>query len=339
MVEMSYFWGGTTVGDHGTYTDDQFSILLRALFQDDLTSQGVIHGKLNELAVTNPVGTTIRVASGLAMVDGKLYSNGADVDLTVVAPGGGSNYYTIVLQKDFVTQTIRIVKLGPDAGSPPVVTQTDGVVWEISIATVRITSAGVITVTDTRDFCHFTGMISTDMMDAASITSSLLGSSVVLNSNIANDTITGAKIAASTIGWDNFEPMALPSSDLSAIGQRITLTAAVIVGFGDVVYINASSKGALGDADDEATASCVAMAIEPILANDPGLFLLYGLVRNDAWNWTPGGLIFLTVTGTTGNTLSQTAPTGVNDIVQILGWALSADVMFFNPQMVQVVHA
>jgi hypothetical protein len=34
-----------------------------------------------------------------------------------------------------------------------------------------------------------------------------------------------------------------------------------------------------------------------------------------AWNWTPGVLIYLTVTGTTGNTLSDTPPTATDEVV------------------------
>jgi hypothetical protein len=34
----------------------------------------------------------------------------------------------------------------------------------------------------------------------------------------------------------------------------------------------------------------------------------------------------------------QIAPTGTDDVIQILGIALAADVIYFNPQLVQVEH-
>ena len=46
----------------------------------------------------------------------------------------------------------------------------------------------------------------------------------------------------------------------------------------------------------------------------------------------------ITVTGTTGNTLSQTAPSATDDVIQIVGVATHADRMFFNPSLVQVEH-
>ena len=51
-----------------------------------------------------------------------------------------------------------------------------------------------------------------------------------------------------------------------------------------------------------------------------------------------GGLIYLTTTGTTGNTLTQTAPSGTNNSIQILGVALAADTFIFLPSLVQVEH-
>ena len=83
------------------------------------------------------------------------------------------------------------------------------------------------------------------------------------------------------------------------------------------------------------------MALGTIAAAASGEWLITGVVRGDAeWNWTIGpgtaGLIYATVTATTGNTLSQTAPVGSGDQVQIIGTALSADIMMFNPNPVLV---
>ncbi|MBV6446310.1 MAG: hypothetical protein IFNCLDLE_02602 [Ignavibacteriaceae bacterium] len=130
---------------------------------------------------------------------------------------------------------------------------------------------------------------------------------------------------------------AAPSSDHTADGLKITLTAGVTMNFGDVGYIASTGKVALIDADAIATMSGVVMCVDSSISADAaGNFLLLGVARDDTWNWTVGGLIYGTVTGTTGNTLSQTAPTGTDDVVQIMGVATHADRMFFNPQLVQV---
>lgn len=168
MTESSLFWAGTVTGDAGPYTDDAFSDMFVKLFQSDRTLQGPILDMLGELAVTNPAALTIRMASGHALVDGKVYTNTANIDFAVVAPGAGSNYYRLVLRKSFVAQTVRAVMLGPNAVAPDAVTQTDGTTWEISLATIQITSAGVITITDTRDFCSFnTEVVTANIADNA----------------------------------------------------------------------------------------------------------------------------------------------------------------------------
>lgn len=126
---------------------------------------------------------------------------------------------------------------------------------------------------------------------------------------------------------------AAPAADVTAEGIKTSLTAAESLAFGNVTYVNSSGKMAKGDADAIATSSVIAMALGSISADAAGSFLLFGFVRNDAWNWTVGGLIYLS---TTAGDLTQTAPSGTDDVVQILGVATHADRMFFNPQLVQV---
>jgi hypothetical protein len=129
---------------------------------------------------------------------------------------------------------------------------------------------------------------------------------------------------------------AVPASDHSATGVIIQLTAGVALNFGDVGYIASTGKVLLIDADAISTMTGVVMCIDgSISADSSGNFLILGVARDDTWNWTVGGVIYGTVTGTTGNTLSQTAPSGTDDVVQIIGIATHADRMLFNPQLVQ----
>lgn len=128
--------------------------------------------------------------------------------------------------------------------------------------------------------------------------------------------------------------------DLVASGTLITLTAHEGVAFGDVCYINSSGEAALSDASAIATSSVVLMCAEVggISADAAGKFLLHGIARNDAWSWTVGGIIYLSTDGSTGSTLTQTAPSGANEVIQVVGIATHADRMYFNPQLVQVEH-
>ena len=132
---------------------------------------------------------------------------------------------------------------------------------------------------------------------------------------------------------------AAPSVDHTGSGIKITLTATENVSFGDVCYINATGEAQIVDADAIATSSGLVMAMEDINMNNPGTFLLTGVVRDDSWAWaTLGGLIYITTTGTTTNTLTQAAPSATNDVIQIVGVATHADRMYFCPSLVQVEH-
>lgn len=131
---------------------------------------------------------------------------------------------------------------------------------------------------------------------------------------------------------------ATPSADHSATGAFMTLTANETQAFGDVCYINSSGEAQLADADGIATAKVVAMCTTAVAADAQTSYLTYGVARDDTWNWTVGGYVYLSTTGSTGNTLTQTAPSGADDCIVIVGIALHADRLFFNPQLVIVEH-
>lgn len=142
---------------------------------------------------------------------------------------------------------------------------------------------------------------------------------------------------ATMIGYD-LAPV--PASDHMISGQKISLTAAIAVAFGDIGMIDSTGKIALAKADLIDHAWGLLMCADESIAQDaPGNWLLPGgIARDDSWDWTPGRPIYLSVAGTTGNTLTHTAPSGSNNVIQIIGVATHANRMFFNPQLVQVEH-
>lgn len=130
---------------------------------------------------------------------------------------------------------------------------------------------------------------------------------------------------------------AAPATDHTVSGTTIALVANENQAFGDVCYINSDGEAQLIDADAIATMSGIVMCADATIdADASGNYLVMGIARDDTWAWTVGGLIYGTVTGTTGNTLSQTAPSAANDVVQIMGVATHADRMLFKPSLVQV---
>jgi hypothetical protein len=120
------------------------------------------------------------------------------------------------------------------------------------------------------------------------------------------------------------------TSDHTSNGIISSETVGEDVVFGEVLYQKSDGKLWKSDADAFSTMPVIAMAAAVISADGTGNVLKMGYVRDDSWNWTVGGLIFAS---TTGGALTQTAPSGSGDQVQALGYAYSADIMYFNPSM------
>jgi hypothetical protein len=142
---------------------------------------------------------------------------------------------------------------------------------------------------------------------------------------------------AGGVGGDQIELNPSPA-DHDYSGLSATFTAHDVQGFGDACRINSTGEMAIADANGIATSSSFGLALESIDHDTPGLYLLYGFARDSGWSWTVGGLIYLSVVGTTGNTLTQVRPSGTDDVIQILGVAIDVTRIFWNPQLVQVEH-
>lgn len=127
-----------------------------------------------------------------------------------------------------------------------------------------------------------------------------------------------------------------PSSTTQVAGVRMSLTAGETMSFGEVGYIKSDSKIWKADASVIGTAPAIAICADSsIIANASGYYMFSGIARKDIWTWTPGGIIYLSVTG---GAMTQTAPTATDEVIQVLGFALSATVIYFNPQFVVLEH-
>lgn len=95
----------------------------------------------------------------------------------------------------------------------------------------------------------------------------------------------------------------------------------------DVVYLNGSSQWVLADANGTGTYPARGIVTATVSTGNATSVIVQGTVRNDAWNWTPGGTIYLS---TTAGGLTQTAPATSGDKVQQVGFALTADIAYFD---------
>ncbi|MBA7521252.1 hypothetical protein ES705_13357 [subsurface metagenome] len=127
----------------------------------------------------------------------------------------------------------------------------------------------------------------------------------------------------------NHSILSVLSGDYPVSGSLVDdITAGEDVVLGDAVYIKDDSKGWKSDADGAATMPVMALAAATIAGNAQGQFLLQGFMYKAAWDWTPGGIVYASVTP---GELSQTAPVGSGDQVQVVGVAKTADIIYFNP--------
>lgn len=125
-------------------------------------------------------------------------------------------------------------------------------------------------------------------------------------------------------------------ADDSVSGETFTGTAGENLVWGDVVYLKSDGKFWKADFNATTTTPAVAFCTGTISADASGEFLRRGWIRDDsAYNFTFGaqaGTIYLGESGA----ITQTAPSGSGDQVQVLGWALEADIFYFEPQLVMV---
>lgn len=193
MAEYSFPWDGTTLGDCGPYSSNYYDDLYRCAFTTDQhAGEGIIRNLGDELMVTG-TSSPITVGSGAAFVNGKFYRNTASISVDIPTPTTGTRIDRIVLRSDFSTQTVRVARIaGSEGGGVPALTQSDGVTWEISLAQVQITTAGVITITDERQFCHFGTAVDSNMLDDAAVTNSKIADGAVSNSKL-DDTVKRMK--------------------------------------------------------------------------------------------------------------------------------------------------
>jgi len=118
------------------------------------------------------------------------------------------------------------------------------------------------------------------------------------------------------------------TADHSWTGLTAVMTAGTALLFGQACRIGSDSKLEKGNVASAATMPAMCVALASIAENAAGEVLLQGFIRDNTWNFTPGGLLY--VAGAAG-LVSQIIPTDPGEQVQVIGVALTADIIYFSP--------
>lgn len=131
------------------------------------------------------------------------------------------------------------------------------------------------------------------------------------------------------------------SADGKYTGITRTGTAGATLAFGDLIYLAAAdSRWELADADAASTSGDVILGMCVLAAaadGDPTTILLFGNIRADTAfpALTIGAPAYV---GTTAGDIQTAQPSGTDDVIRRVGFALTADELFFNPSNDYITH-
>jgi len=156
------------------------------------------------------------------------------------------------------------------------------------------------------------------------------GSTLTIDASV--DLESGMKIDVTYVSIDTSATSGVTSinsspADLSVQGNVTNLTVDEnSVGFAAALHIDTDGNLIMADADATSVIPCHFLAAET--GTGMKQVLLQGFARDDTWSWSPGDPLYVS---TTAGELTQTAPSAENDRVQIVGYAVTATLIYFNP--------
>jgi len=159
-----------------------------------------------------------------------------------------------------------------------------------------------------------------------------------LHYNPSTGTLTATELALAGSAHLDSSP-----ADETVSGITATFTAGEDLVRGEVVYFKAGdSKLWKAVASAAGTMPVMAMAAADISADATGVFLLQGFLQDNGTfpSYTVGGTIYAPEAETSSqNVPEQTAPDSDGDFVQVLGFAVTANSLYFNPSNDVIEHA
>jgi hypothetical protein len=191
MTQTSRPWSGTTVGDAGPYTDLDWQAIYESeldRYYDSSVFPNIDKNYGGQLIVTSPAPFTLEVASGRATIRGSFFESDAIESFAV----GASKTGNIVLQKDYVAQTVRIV-----VNEPYSFTQSDGVLWELQLCRFDTDGSGNVTISQPATGKQYLNTdVDSNMIDDLAVTTPKIADLNVSTGKIANKGVNSQKLGA-----------------------------------------------------------------------------------------------------------------------------------------------
>jgi hypothetical protein len=162
------------------------------------------------------------------------------------------------------------------------------------------------------------------------------GSDNVIDFQIGSGFDTAASVKQAGISIPDAKTIDLSTPKLTGADHTCTgLTAQMLAGgsisaFDCVCIYSANGSVIKTDASAYATARAIGIAPAAISNTATGTVLLQGFIRDDSWSWTPGSPLYLSETQ---GAMTHTPPSTDGAFVQVVGVALTADVVYINPSM------
>ena len=154
------------------------------------------------------------------------------------------------------------------------------------------------------------------------------------NTTIATYSVTGTETTLILLDLQSLEyDEALADHTARGLKRTATVDENTAGLFG---ILKVMADGHYDDADATAEADMPGTAMALATGTGSKSLLLDGIARDDSWTWTVGGLLFVSETP---GAMTHTPPATASAVRQCIGYAISATIVRFCPNLAYVVNA
>jgi len=123
---------------------------------------------------------------------------------------------------------------------------------------------------------------------------------------------------------------------VQGMGLKKIMVAGEAIESHKLVYVASNGKCYLVNADAVSTMPATGISCGPISEDGTGEILLLGLISSTNWSWATGGIDSVLYASTQIGDITQMKPLQTGNQVQIIGTAITENLILFNPNYVLV---